>query len=316
MQYHCKNCGKIFAFSLGKEKATCLFCQHRQDVPQKVSENGVILSYRYQIIREIGKGGHGVVCLARDILEEKNYVIKIFFKEGINAELVKPFLQEAQMARQFIHPNIVRTLGGNVDGDALYIIQSWVCGVDLLKYEREIGRITTRQACYIMAKIADALDFIWQNFSIIHRDIKPENILLDTEGNVFLTDFGIMAPSSDLDEEDDLHCTPDYVCPEALTNEVPLDIRSDIYSLGLSFFRLIARRAAFKGGSVQDVVAKRLEEDVPVLKTYCNVSQSFSAMIEKMMARYPKDRHQSIAELKRDISSCVEELESRVLRKV
>ena len=98
----------------------------------------------------------------------------------------------------------------------LYLVQGGSCGVDLLKYEREIGRITTQQASYIMFKVLEAIGFIWDNYGIIHRDIKPENILLNTQGHVYLTDFGIMTPADMQDDDDELHCTPEYVCPEAV----------------------------------------------------------------------------------------------------
>ena len=306
MQITCIKCQKLFSFEKLAKKENCPYCKKSQKTPKDPWTPGVVLGFRYKIIQEIGKGGHGVICLVRDILEEKNYAIKVFYASSLNEERAKSFLQEAQFARNFVHANIVRTYGGGSDGNVFYIIQSWICGVDLIRYEKNIGKFSVEQACYIMLKIANALQFIWDNFSIIHRDIKPANILIDVNGTVLLTDFGIMMPSYEDDETDDLQCTPDYVSPEAATGDASVDIRSDFYSLGATFYRLINGQKPFRGRTAEDVIIQRLEGSPPRLSDKADVPESFSDIILKLMQYNKNDRFQNADELKVAIEKCLE----------
>ena len=163
-------------------------------MPASVWEPGIILSFRYKIISHIAKGGNGVVCLARDLIEDETRVLKIFRSENQTHDTLGSFFQESQNARHFIHPNIVRTYGGGLDGTVFYIVQDWICGIDLLNYEYQIGSLTLSQVCYITLKICDAMAFIWENFRVLHRDIKPENILIDKDGEILYRHLGTIKP--------------------------------------------------------------------------------------------------------------------------
>ena len=240
MQFSCQFCHEICLVDKTLSIQNCSYCDTTQDVAENEWSKGAILGYRYKVIDKIARGGHGIICLARDIFEEKNRVLKIFVNESFDQENIETIIREAELSKKFVHPNLVQTFGGNIDGDVFYIVQEWVPGIDLYKFSRAYGKLTCDEAAYVILKMCDAMDYLWLNFSILHRDIKPENIMLDTEGNVILTDFGIMSPSYIKEDNDKLHCTPDYVSPEAATSGYQLDIGSDIYSLGATIYKLVS----------------------------------------------------------------------------
>ena len=299
MQAHCINCHLVFPIREKKELslAVCNFCNAEQTVPDYPWSPKSILGFRYKVVEIIGRGGHGYVCICRDLIDDKNCVLKIYHRAKLKPHVLESFLLEAESAKKFIHPNIVRTYGGNVDGTVLYIVQDWVCGMDLIKYERKIGRFTLNQLMYIMLRSAKALKYLWENFEIVHRDIKPENIMLNHLGEVFLTDFGIMTEALEQDTNEKLFCTPEYVPPETAAGIGKIDFRSDQFSLGTAFFRLIASQHAFKGYNVENLIMQRLNGPIPHLKDYADVPLYVGDMIYKMMAVNSDDRFQTPDEL-------------------
>ena len=299
MQAHCDNCHNIFPVKDNNELqvATCQFCKAEQTVPESPWSPRAILGFRYKIIEIIGRGGHGYVCICRDLIDDQNCVLKIYHREKLKPHVLDSFMLEAESAKKFIHPNIVRTYGGNVDGTVLYIVQDWICGLDLVKYERKIAPFTLNQLMYIMLRVSKALKYIWESFETVHRDIKPENIMLNHLGEVFLTDFGIMSKALDKDDNEKLFCTPEYVPPETAAGIGKIDFRSDQFSLGAAFFRMIAKQHAFTGYNVENLIMKRLQWPIPHLKDYANIPTYVGDMIYKMMAVNSDDRFQEIDEL-------------------
>lgn len=299
MQTICNNCQLTFPVIFNEEVkiAECDFCGAEQNVPDSPWSPGAILGFRYKVIEIIGRGGHGYVCICRDLIDDQNCVLKIYHRAKLKPHVLESFLLEAETARQFIHPNIVRTYGGNVDGNVLYIVQDWICGLDLTRYERKIGQFTLNQLMYIMLRATKALKYLWENFETVHRDIKPENILLNHHGEVYLTDFGIMTKTLEKDDAEKLFCTPEYVPPETAAGIGRIDFRSDQFSLGASFFKLIAGQHAFSGYNVENLIMKRLQWPIPHLKFYSDIPLYAADMIFKMMAKNSDDRFQEPDEL-------------------
>jgi eukaryotic-like serine/threonine-protein kinase len=298
MQYKCKKCNKLNnKNAISSENEECVYCNKIQQTPESPWSPGAILGFRYAVIQAIGRGGHGYVCLCRDLLEDHTCVLKIFHHELLTKEIIDSFYNEAQLARDFGHPNIVRTYGGSIDGDTLYIVQDWICGLDLVHYEKKVCRLTINQLMYILKTCCQALQYMWENHQLIHRDIKPENILLSHRGEVFLTDFGIMTTAKELHKEGLFFCTPEYVDPESALGKGRIDFRSDIYSLGASFYRLISGYAPFKSKNTQELIMKRTIMPVPDLRAVCDVTEDVAGLIYKMMQVSIEDRYQSYDEL-------------------
>jgi eukaryotic-like serine/threonine-protein kinase len=221
---------------------------------------------------------------------------------------VTAFLNEAIQVRNFAHPNIVTTYGGDIDGDIYYIVQEWICGFDLANYEDKIARFTLPQLLFIMLKTTEALEYMWTNFKFVHRDIKPENILINNKGRVILTDFGIMSPELECDMNDSLQCTPHYVPPETVTGEGKIDFRSDIYSLGATFFKLISGKTPFYGTSAIGVIEQRIFMPPPDLRAHAEVSDAVAEMIMTCMAISASDRYQNFNYLKNALRRCMSNL--------
>ncbi|MCM8540677.1 MAG: serine/threonine protein kinase [Lentisphaeraceae bacterium] len=299
MQSLCENCHNIFPILKSSELniATCNFCSAEQTIPEFPWSQKAILGFRYKIIEAIGRGGHGYVCICRDLIDDLNVVLKIYHREKLKPHVIDSFMLEAEDAKKFNHPNIVKSYGGNVDGTVLYIVQDWICGMDLVKYQRKIGDFTLNQLMYILLKVTKALKYLWEDFEIVHRDIKPENIMLNHLGEVFLTDFGIMTKTLEKDDSEQLFCTPEYVPPETAAGIGRIDFRSDQFSLGATFFRMVAKKHAFSGYSVENLIMKRLKWPIPHLKDYSNIPNYVGDMIYKMMAVNSNDRFQDIEEI-------------------
>jgi serine/threonine protein kinase len=298
MQFKCNSCSKLNIAPLQPtEHAACIYCDIIQYVPDSPWSPGAVLGFRYAIIRAIGRGGHGYVCLCRDLIEDHTCVLKIFHRQSLKKEVIESFYKEAEIARAFIHPNIVRTYGGSIDGRVLYLVQDWICGLDLVQYEKKIGRFTINQLMFILLKCCRALKYMWENHQMLHRDIKPENLLLNHQGEVFLTDFGIMSTAKENETREQLFCTPEYVDPESALGEGRVDFRSDIYSLGASFFRLISGYQPFKGKDNEDIIMKRLSSPVPDIRAFCDVTEEVAGLIYKMMSVSSSYRYQSYDEL-------------------
>lgn len=299
MQSHCNSCHNIFPLQENSELniASCSYCNAEQIIPEHPWSPKAILGFRYKVIETIGRGGHGYVCICRDLIDDLNVVLKIYHREKLKPHVIDSFMLEAETAKDFIHPNIVRTYGGNVDGTVLYIVQDWICGMDLIRYERKVGDFTLNQLMYILLRTTKALQYLWDNFETVHRDIKPENIMMNHLGEVFLADFGIMTKALEQDDSEKLFCTPEYVPPETAAGLGKIDFRSDQFSLGTTFFRLIAKQHAFSGYSVENLIMKRLKWPIPHLKDYTNIPVYVGDMIYKMMAVNSNDRFQDLEEI-------------------
>ncbi|WP_350448836.1 protein kinase domain-containing protein [Rossellomorea vietnamensis] len=209
---------------------------------------GKRISGRYRIIKLIGGGGMANVYLAHDVILDREVAIKMLRIDFANEEeFIKRFQREAQSATSLAHPNIVSIYDVGEEDDLYYIVMEYVHGMTLKQYIQQHSPVNVDKAIDIMKQLTIAMSHAHQNH-IVHRDIKPHNILLDEEGNVKITDFGIaMALSAtSITQTNSVLGSVHYLSPEQARGGMATK-KSDIYSLGIVMFELLTGRLPFSG---------------------------------------------------------------------
>ena len=258
----------------------------------------------YHIIRRIGSGAMADVYLAEQRSLGRRVAIKILKSELTSDETyVKRFLREAKAAARLAHPNIVHIYEVGERDNLRYIAQEYVQGNNLAQYLQQHGAMTPKQVFRVLWQVASALEAASQA-GIVHRDIKPENILLGDKLEVKVADFGL-ARVEDLSDPD-LQLTkigvtlgtPLYMSPEQSEGK-PLDHRSDIYSLGITGYHMMAGHPPFRGDTALSVALQHLKKEAEMLETVRpDIPPAMARIVHRMMAKLPKDRFQSVRQLK------------------
>ena len=258
----------------------------------------------YQLIRELGRGAMGAVFEAEHDRLKRRVAVKILPEElASSADAYARFQREMEAIGQLEHPNIVlATDAGQVNG-ICYIAMQLVSGVDLGKVLSRKGRLPIGVACEVIRQVALGLQEISER-NIVHRDIKPSNLFLTDNGTVKILDLGIASLRKDpatggsqsgkLTMTDSFLGTPDYVAPEQIVTQGPIDTRADIYSLGCTLYHLLGGKAPFSGASYMSFPAKlmgHMEHAPEPLRLESELPREISAVIEKMMAKNREDRY-------------------------
>src|SRR5215510_11379212 len=272
----------------------------------------------YQITSELAHGGMGEVYRGRHLHLPREVVVKSIllgaFSPSAQAHLKARFRREAFIQSQFDHPNIVRVYEFFAAEDNYYLVMEYVQGMSLRDLLARQGAPTPAQAVYLLKQALASLDYAY-NFSyldesdhrhagIIHRDIKPANMLLDPAGRLKITDFGIVKV---MGEETSLAMTQsgfhpgtvEYMSPEQLLGH-EIDIRADIYSLGVTFYEIITGRLPFRRsatGSDWEIRKGHIElEPPPILGIRPEVNPQLAAIVMRSLRKNPDDRYQSAAQ--------------------
>ncbi|MBI1247677.1 protein kinase [bacterium] len=261
----------------------------------------------YRILRRLGRGAMAEVFLAEQQSLKRKVAVKILLPElAKDQAYVRRFHREAQAAAALTHANIVQIYEvGNADG-LHFIAQEYVPGQNLKQLLSKQGTLEIKLVGAILRQVAAAL-YKAAEQGIVHRDIKPENILITATGEVKVADFGlarVVAPGADgmnLTQVGITMGTPLYMSPEQAEGKT-LDQRSDIYSLGVTCYQLLAGRPPFEGDNPLTVAVKHLNTEPPRLeKVRGGVPPALARVIHKMLAKKPDDRFQNASELLRDL---------------
>ena len=262
------------------------------------------LADRYTIERELGRGGMGVVYLARDLRHNRPVALKILLPELAAYSGTERFQREIHFAARLQHPHILTVLDSGKAGDPdtavgyLWFTMPFVEGESLRDRLRRERQLPLEDALRITTEAARALDYAHQH-GVIHRDIKPENILLTRDGTTLLADFGIaraVGADDGLTRTGVPVGTPAYMSPEE-TDDAELDARADLYSLASVLYEMLAGEPPFTGRSVHAIVAKRLTEPTPSARALrATVPAGVDEAIQKAMAPVPTDRFATVAE--------------------
>lgn len=253
------------------------------------------LGRRFKFERELGRGGMGIVYLARDTQLDRLVALKFLgaLVDGSGA-FRERFFREARTAARVNHPNVVAIYDIGEDMGKAYIAMEYVDGVNLHKFLQEKERLTPKEAAVIMRQACVALDAI-HRAGVVHRDIKPENILITKDGTVKLMDFGLAkGDSMHLTLADQVVGTPCYMSPEQARGE-PVDARTDIYALGLVFHEMLTGVTYFTDGNV----LRRQQVEMPLAPSAMvdGVPEEMDRVVIKCVAKRPEERYQTAAAL-------------------
>ena len=271
-------------------------------------EAGKTLNGRYKTQSLIGTGGMAAVYLAKDLILDRLVAIKVLrldFRQ--NDDAMRRFRREALSATQLTHPNIVGVYDVGQSQEMNYIVMEYVEGTDLKDYVRQRGALHPIEAVRIMMQIVSAIAAAHQN-RIIHRDIKPQNILIDREGNVKITDFGIAVALSDtsLTQTNTLLGSVHYLSPEQARGGMAT-IQTDIYALGIVLYELLTGRVPFDGESPVSIALKHFQDPLPsVVNPKAMVPQSLENIVLKATAKDPMNRYRSCYEMFQDLKTCLD----------
>lgn len=268
------------------------------DVPHELAKHP-----HYEILQELGRGGMGVVYLARNRLMDRLEVVKVVHRAFIESpEAMERFLREIQSAGKLRHDNVVGAYSALHGDNLLGFAMEYIDGKDLAQVVAAQGPLSVVHACHYIRQAALGLQHAHEK-GMIHRDIKPQNLILAREGKkhtVKILDFGLAKATRDkkidtgLTGVGALLGTPDYMAPEQILDAASADIRSDIYSLGCTFYFLLAGRPPFRAKSVFDLLqAHQVVEATRLDLVRPDVSPQLAAVVATMMAKDPGQRYQT-----------------------
>jgi serine/threonine protein kinase len=270
---------------------------------------------QYEVLRELGRGGMGVVYLAKNKLMDRLEVLKVVNKALLDRPgSVERFLREIRSAAKLNHVNVVAAYSAVQSGDLLAFAMEYVEGEDLARLVQTTGPLPVVNACHYVQQAALGLQHAFEK-QMVHRDIKPQNLILAREGKrhiVKVLDFGLAKvtraqnDATGLTNSGVMLGTPDYISPEQTLDAANADIRSDIYSLGCTFYYLLTGAPPFRGRSLYEVLqAHQSREAEPLHLVRPEVPEELAAVVGKMMAKDPAQRYQTPMALMQALAAVV-----------
>ena len=269
---------------------------------------GQKINDRYEIIKTIGEGGMANVYLANDLILDRKVAIKVLRGDLSNDEkFIRRFKREALSVSNLSHPNIVEVYDvGEEDGN-YYIVMEYIEGKTLKQLLQKRGALTLPEVIDIMSQLTDGLAHAHEAY-IIHRDIKPQNIMIEDNGMIKITDFGIAMAlnSTQLTQTNSVMGSVHYLPPEQ-ANGKGSTIKSDIYSLGILMYELLTGSVPFKGDTAVEIALKHMKEKIPsIRKQNPTIPQSVENIVIKATAKNPKNRYDSVREMYSDLQTAME----------
>lgn len=268
---------------------------------------------KFKLLERVGVGGMGQVFLCEHMFMKKRVAVKVLppAKADQPAALGR-FYREARAAGGLDHPNIVRTHDIDQDGNLHFIVMDYVDGPNLLDVVKKHGPLDLGRAVSYTCQTARGLDYAFRS-KLIHRDIKPGNVLIDRKGVARILDMGLARFLNDATDQLTLKYddkivlgTADYVAPEQVANSHSVDIRADIYGLGATLYFLLAGHPPFPTGTVsQKLLWHRTKEPTPIRQIRPEVPEALASILAKMMAKDPKARYQTPAQLVTELEALV-----------
>jgi len=261
----------------------------------------------YEIKRELGRGGMGVVYLAHNRLMGRDEVLKVMGRQIMERPgVLDRFLREIRAVAKLRHPNIVTAYHATRLGESIVFAMEYVEGLDLAKMIKAKGPLPVGHACNFVYQSALGLQHAHDE-GLVHRDIKPGNLMLSRKGNkatIKVLDFGLAKVTREekvdgaLTHEGQALGTPDFIAPEQILDATSADIRADIYSLGCTLYYLLSGRPPFQASSLYDMFQAHISRDADLLNfVRPEVPAELAALVAKMMAKDPARRFQTPGEV-------------------
>ena len=273
---------------------------------------GDLIADRYELEELVGSGGMSSVFRARDVQLDRRVAIKILHERYVaDPEYLERFRREARLVARLSHPNIVTVIDRGDDDGRQYIVFEHVEGENLKELVQRTGRLPVRGALQLALAVADGLAFAHEH-GLVHRDVKPQNVLVSREGEVKVTDFGI-ARSLDVEhgvtQTGTVLGTSEYLAPEQASGK-PVSPATDVYSLGVVLWELLAGDVPFVGENFVAVALRHLNEPPPSLRERRpDVSPRLEAAVDRALAKDPGRRFPSMAALAQELRACLAEAE-------
>jgi tRNA A-37 threonylcarbamoyl transferase component Bud32 len=278
---------------------------------------GELVLGNYVLLDQLGEGGMGQVYKARHRRMGRVVALKVIARSQLaDSESVRRFQREIEAAAQLEHPNVVRAYDADQAGDVHFFVMEYVEGIDFGKLVRQRGPLPIEEACTYIRQAALGLQHAHER-GLVHRDIKPSNLLLSTrEGVVKILDLGLArwersgeagAEPPTLTRDGAMMGTPDFIAPEQARDAHSADIRSDLYSLGCTFYYLLTAKVPFPGSSLTEKIYKQqFAAPVRLASVRPDVPSSVASVVYRLMAKEPSARYQTPAEVIADLPPLAE----------
>ncbi len=275
-------------------------------------QSGDLIAERYELEELVGTGGMSTVFRAYDLQLERRVAIKILHEHyAADPEYLERFRREARAVAKLSHPNIVTVIDRGDDDGRQYIVFEYVDGENLKELVLRSGRLPVRRALELALAIADGLSFAHQR-GLVHRDVKPQNVLLNQDGEVKVTDFGIarsMHVEHGVTQTGTVLGTGEYLAPEQASGK-PVSPATDVYSLGVVLWELLAGDVPFTGENFVAVALRHVNELPPDLRERrSDVSPRLAAAVNRALAKDPASRFPSMAAFAKELRACLAELD-------
>ena len=273
---------------------------------------GDLIADRYELEELVGTGGMSSVFRAHDRQLERLVAVKILHEHyATDPEYLERFRREARAVAKLSHPNIVTVIDRGDDGGRQYIVFEHVEGENLKELVLRSGRLPVRRALELALAIADGLAFA-HDHGLVHRDVKPQNVLLNGEGEVKVTDFGI-ARSLHMDhgvtQTGTVLGTGEYLAPEQASGK-PVSAATDVYSLGVVLWELLAGDVPFVGENFVAVALRHVNEPAPSLRERRpDVTPRLEAAVARALAKDPASRFPSMTAFAKELRACLAEVD-------
>jgi serine/threonine-protein kinase len=264
---------------------------------------------RYHLREPLGSGGMSCVYRAYDPVLDREVAIKILPAELARDPVLRErFHEEARALGGVEHPSLIRIFAVGQEGPVSYYSMELITGLSLKEVLAAAGRLTLAEAFAVLGQVLRALEAV-HRAGIVHRDVKPGNIMLDSSGRVVLMDFGLArrAERQDLTAAGAVLGTPEYMSPEQARGE-KADERSDLYSIGVVLYEMLAGRPPFGGKDTIEILRQHVQAPVPpLLAAAPGTPPELGRIIERLLAKKPSERYPSVAELLADLGKLAPE---------
>ena len=269
---------------------------------------GQKINDRYEIIKSIGEGGMANVYLANDTILDRMVAVKVLRGDLSDDKFVRRFEREALSVSNLSHPNIVEVYDVGVEDGNHYIVMEYIEGKTLKQLLKKRETLTLSEVIDIMTQLTDGIAHAHASY-IIHRDIKPQNIMIEDDGRIKITDFGIAMAlnATQLTQTNSVMGSVHYLPPEQASGK-SATVKSDIYSLGILMYELLTGNVPFKGDNAVEIALKHMKDKLPsVRKQDPSIPQSVENIILRAAAKNPRNRYDSAKEMHEDLLHCLEE---------
>ena len=270
---------------------------------------GQKINDRYEIVKSIGEGGMANVYLANDKILDRKVAIKVLRGDlSADEKFVRRFQREALSVSNLSHPNIVEVYDVGEEDGQYYIVMEYIEGKTLKQLLNKRESLTLTEVIDIMTQLTDGIAHAHESY-IIHRDIKPQNIMIEDDGKIKITDFGIAMAlnATQITQTNSVMGSVHYLPPEQASGK-GATIKGDIYSLGILMYELLTGTVPLKGDNAVEIALKHMKDKIPsVRKQNPAIPQSVENIILKAAAKNPRNRYETAREMHEDLVTCLSE---------